>query len=94
MIQLVPEKRLSADEYLQWQRGNVFPECFYGSIYEYMQTLTQPQWGPADTKIDKYTHFKNILSMTKLLHNIFIMPGYIVIYQIWSGICHQQKVAY
>ena len=54
MIQLVPDKRLSADEYLQWQRGNVFPECFYGPIYEYMQTLTQPQWGPADSKIDKY----------------------------------------
>nr|CAH0112606.1 unnamed protein product [Daphnia galeata] len=53
MIQLVPDKRLSADEYLQWQRGNVFPECFYGPIYEYMQTLTQPQWGPADSKIDK-----------------------------------------
>lgn len=32
--------------------------------------------------------------MTTLLHNIFIMPGYIVIYQIWSVICHQQKVAY
>lgn len=54
MIQLDPDKRLSAEEYLQWQRGNVFPECFYGSIYEYMQSLTQPQWGPADTKIDKY----------------------------------------
>lgn len=54
MIQLSPEKRLSAEEYLQWQRGNVFPECFYGSIYEYMQTLAQPQWGPADAKMDKY----------------------------------------
>lgn len=53
MIQLAPEKRLSAEEYLQWQRGNVFPECFYGSIYEYMQSLTQPQWGPADSKMDK-----------------------------------------
>ncbi len=54
MIQLEPEKRLSADEYQQWQRGNVFPECFYGPIYEYMQTLTQRQWGPADAKMDKY----------------------------------------
>lgn len=53
MIQLEPDKRLSAEEYLQWQRGNVFPECFYGPVYEYMQTLTQPQWGPADTKMDK-----------------------------------------
>lgn len=53
MIQLDPEKRLSAEEYLQWQRGAVFPECFYGFIYEYMQSLTQPQWAPADSKIDK-----------------------------------------
>lgn len=54
MIQLDPEKRLSADEYLQWQRGTVFPECFYGMIYEYMQTLSLPQWGPPDSKMEKY----------------------------------------
>ena len=53
MIQVDPEKRLSAEEYLQWQRGNLFPECFYSPLYEYMQSLTQPQWGAADAKIDK-----------------------------------------
>lgn len=56
MIQLDPEKRLSAEDYLDWQRGNVFPEFFYGPIYEYMQTFTLPHWGSADSKIDKYLH--------------------------------------
>ena len=53
MIQIDPDKRFAADRYLQWQRGAIFPECFYSSLYDYMQTLTQPQWGPADAKIDK-----------------------------------------
>ena len=54
MIQVDPEKRSTAEEYLHRQRGNVFPEFFYGPIYEYMQNFTQPQWGSADSKIDKW----------------------------------------
>ena len=53
MIQLEPEKHLSANEYLQWQQGTIFPECFYGPMYKYRQTLTQQQWGTADAKMDK-----------------------------------------
>jgi phosphoinositide-3-kinase regulatory subunit 4 len=71
MIQLEPEKRLSAAEYLQWQRGNVFPECFYSPLYEYMQTLTNPQWGPADSKIDKY--FYLFILLVQFIYNATII---------------------
>ncbi|PHH88640.1 hypothetical protein CDD83_7270 [Cordyceps sp. RAO-2017] len=45
MIQLNPEKRYSADQYLEFWKGKVFPPYFYNFLHQYMELITDPSSG-------------------------------------------------
>ena len=47
MIQLEPESRYSADEYLNFWRRRAFPEYFYSFLHQYMYLITDPTSGRA-----------------------------------------------
>ncbi|CAK7270816.1 Serine/threonine-protein kinase [Sporothrix epigloea] len=42
MIQLDPQKRYAAAEYLEFYRGKVFPDYFYSFLHQYMEVITNP----------------------------------------------------
>ncbi|KAJ5559158.1 hypothetical protein N7535_008978 [Penicillium sp. DV-2018c] len=50
MIQLEPESRYSADEYLNFWKGKAFPEYFYSFLHQYMSLMTDPSSGR--TRVD------------------------------------------
>lgn len=54
MIQLEPEARYSADEYLNFWRGKAFPDYFYNFLHQYMSLITDPTSGraPITTGLD------------------------------------------
>ncbi|KAF4632148.1 hypothetical protein G7Y89_g5974 [Cudoniella acicularis] len=73
MIQLKPEKRLSAEEYLRRWSKKVFPDYFYSFLHQYMGLITDPSsgrtpisgasanLGEADERIDRiYYDFDKI----------------------------------
>ena len=73
MIQLEPESRFSADEYLTFWRHKVFPEYFYSFLHQYMGLITDASsgrapvlpettnFGEADDRIDRvYYDFDKI----------------------------------
>lgn len=45
MIQLDPEKRYSADQYLEFWKDKVFPSYFYNFLHQYMELITDPSSG-------------------------------------------------
>ncbi|KAJ5388817.1 hypothetical protein N7509_011358 [Penicillium cosmopolitanum] len=45
MIQLDPESRYSADEYLNFWKNKAFPEYFYSFLHQYMSHMTDPSSG-------------------------------------------------
>lgn len=45
MIQLDPEKRYSAEHYLEFWKGKVFPSYFYNFLHQYMELITDPSSG-------------------------------------------------
>ncbi|KAK2595944.1 Serine/threonine-protein kinase [Conoideocrella luteorostrata] len=45
MIQLDPEKRYSAEQYLEFGKGKVFPSYFYNFLHQYMELITDPSSG-------------------------------------------------
>ncbi|KAK1825698.1 Serine/threonine-protein kinase ppk19 [Podospora conica] len=65
MIQLDPEKRYSAEQYLDFYKGKVFPPYFYSFLHQYMELITdhsshrfaQPgspaNMGEADRRIER-----------------------------------------
>lgn len=73
MIQLEPESRFSAEEYLNFWRRKAFPEYFYSFLHQYMGLVTDPSsgrapvlpetanFGEADDRIDRvYYDFDKI----------------------------------
>lgn len=73
MIQLSPESRYSAEEYLKFWRKKVFPDYFYSFLHQYMGVITDPSsgrtpisgssanLGEADERIDRiYYDFDKI----------------------------------
>ncbi|PHH64615.1 hypothetical protein CDD81_4226 [Ophiocordyceps australis] len=68
MIQLDPEKRYSADQYLDFWKGKVFPAYFYTFLHQYMELITDPSsgmspmssaqrnLGESDDRIDRVFH--------------------------------------
>ncbi|KAK2763317.1 Serine/threonine-protein kinase [Arachnomyces sp. PD_36] len=52
MIQIDPESRYSADEYLNFWRRKVFPEYFYSFLHQYMELITDPTSGRGHVEID------------------------------------------
>ncbi|KAK7749024.1 Serine/threonine-protein kinase [Cytospora paraplurivora] len=65
MIQLDPQKRYSAEQYLEFWRGKAFPDYFYTFMHQYMEVITDPSsvqftnpsetrnLGEADERIDR-----------------------------------------
>ncbi|KAL2754373.1 hypothetical protein ACRALDRAFT_1063232 [Sodiomyces alcalophilus JCM 7366] len=45
MVQLDPERRYSAEQYLDFWKGKVFPEYFYSFLHQYMGLVTDPSSG-------------------------------------------------
>ena len=45
MIQVDPNSRMSAEDYLTHWRGKVFPDYFYGFLQQYMFSITDPSSG-------------------------------------------------
>lgn len=45
MIQLDPNSRMSAEDYLEHWQGKVFPHYFYGFLQQYMHSITDPSSG-------------------------------------------------
>lgn len=45
MIQLDPEKRYSAEQYLEFWKGKVFPTYFYNFLHQYLDLVTDPSSG-------------------------------------------------
>lgn len=73
MIQIEPESRYSAEEYLNFWRRKAFPEYFYSFLHQYMGLITDPSsgrapvlpdtanFGEADDRIDRvYYDFDKI----------------------------------
>jgi phosphoinositide-3-kinase regulatory subunit 4 len=73
MIQLVPDSRYSAEQYLEFWRTKVFPDYFYSFLHQYMGLITDPSsgrrpisgasanLGEADERIDRiYYDFDKI----------------------------------
>ncbi|MCJ1472356.1 Serine/threonine-protein kinase [Lambiella insularis] len=73
MIQVEPESRYSAEEYLNFWRRKAFPEYFYSFLHQYMGLITDPSsgrapvepetanFGEADDRIDRvYFDFDKI----------------------------------
>lgn len=73
MIQLEPESRYSAEEYLNFWRRKAFPEYFYSFLHQYMDLISDPSsgrvsvvpdtvnFGEADDRIDRiYYDFDKI----------------------------------
>ena len=70
MIQIEPESRYSAEEYLNFWRRKAFPEYFYSFLHQYMGLITDPgrssmvpetTFGEADDRIDRvYFDFDKI----------------------------------
>ncbi len=73
MIQLEPESRYSAEEYLNFWRHKAFPGYFYSFLHQYMGVITDPSsgrapvlpdtanFGEADDRIDRvYYDFDKI----------------------------------
>ena len=52
MIQLDPESRYSADEYLNFWRRKAFPEYFYTFLHQYMGLITDPSSGRTPVNMD------------------------------------------
>ncbi|KAF2871751.1 hypothetical protein BDV95DRAFT_493448 [Massariosphaeria phaeospora] len=45
MIQIDPNSRLSAEDYLKYWEGKAFPRYFYGFLQQYMHSITDPSSG-------------------------------------------------
>jgi len=68
MIQVEPESRYSADEYLNFWRQKAFPDYFYSFLHQYMHLCTDPSsgrspitatganLGESDERIDRVYH--------------------------------------
>ncbi|CAI4216904.1 unnamed protein product [Parascedosporium putredinis] len=54
MIQRDPEKRYSAEQYLEFWRSKVFPDYFYNFLHQYMGLVTDPSSG---NNFDKIAYF-------------------------------------
>ncbi|PLN86730.1 hypothetical protein BDW42DRAFT_158414 [Aspergillus taichungensis] len=50
MIQLEPESRYSAEEYLNFWKNKAFPDYFYSFLHQYMSLMTDPSSGK--TQVD------------------------------------------
>ncbi|KAB8208559.1 hypothetical protein BDV34DRAFT_222638 [Aspergillus parasiticus] len=52
MIQIDPESRYSAEEYLNFWKNKAFPEYFYSFLHQYMSLMTDPSSGRAQVEAE------------------------------------------
>ncbi|KAE8147277.1 hypothetical protein BDV25DRAFT_142918 [Aspergillus avenaceus] len=52
MIQIEPESRYSAEEYLNFWKNKAFPEYFYSFLHQYMSLMTDPSSGRAQVEAE------------------------------------------
>ncbi|KAE8348477.1 hypothetical protein BDV28DRAFT_143381 [Aspergillus coremiiformis] len=52
MIQIDPESRYSAEEYLNFWKNKAFPEYFYSFLHQYMSLMTDPSSGRAQVEVE------------------------------------------
>ncbi|KAF5856824.1 Serine/threonine-protein kinase [Aspergillus alliaceus] len=52
MIQIDPESRYSAEEYLSFWKNKAFPEYFYSFLHQYMSLMTDPSSGRAQVEAE------------------------------------------
>ncbi|PWY89814.1 protein kinase [Aspergillus heteromorphus CBS 117.55] len=52
MIQLEPESRYSAEEYLNFWKNKAFPDYFYSFLHQYMSLMTDPSSGRAQVEAE------------------------------------------
>jgi phosphoinositide-3-kinase regulatory subunit 4 len=52
MIQIDPESRYSAEEYLNFWRHKAFPDYFYSFLHQYMSLITEPASGRAHVEAE------------------------------------------
>jgi len=87
MIQVEPESRYSAEEYLNFWRRKAFPEYFYSFLHQYMGLITDPSsgrapvepdtanFGEADDRIDRVFYDFDKISYFLGYENEKIEPG-------------------
>ncbi|KAJ9669604.1 Serine/threonine-protein kinase [Coniosporium apollinis] len=59
MIQLEPESRYSAEEYLNFWRQKTFPDYFFNFLHQYMYTITDPSSGHGPIGSEKFEESDN-----------------------------------
>ena len=79
MIQLEPESRYSAEEYLNFWRRKAFPEYFYTFLHEYMRVITDPASGRSPVMADT-THFGEADERIDRVYNEFDKISYFLGY--------------
>ncbi|MCJ1351180.1 MAG: Serine/threonine-protein kinase [Icmadophila ericetorum] len=79
MIQLEPESRYSAEEYLNFWRRKAFPEYFYTFLHEYMSVITDPAAGKSPVMPDT-THFGEADERIDRVYNEFDKISYFLGY--------------
>ena len=80
MIQVEPEARYSADEYLNFWKGKAFPEYFYSFLHQYMGTITDPSSGHAPV-LPETTNFGEADDRVDRIYNDFDKISYFLGYE-------------
>ena len=69
MIQLDPESRFSAGEYLEFWRGRAFPEYFGNFLHQYMALITDPSSGKTALPIDDTNSGESDDRISRIYHD-------------------------
>ncbi len=69
MIQLQPQKRLSAAEYLKQWRGKAFPDSFYSFLHQYIASVNEAR--PDDSLEDRSMDYCRADAKIKKIHSDF-----------------------
>lgn len=82
MIQLEPESRYSAEEYLSFWKNKAFPEYFYSFLHQYMSLMTDPSSGRANVEAESGNRGESddriqriCLDFDKISYFLGAMPG-------------------
>lgn len=82
MIQLDPESRYSAEEYLNFWKNKAFPEYFYSFLHQYMSLITDPSSGRAKVEPESANRGESddriqriCLDFDKISYFLGAMPG-------------------
>lgn len=92
MIQLDPQKRYSAEQYLEFWKGKVFPDYFYSFLHQYMELITDLSSGP-------YAAGETVRNISEADHRIervwldFDKISYFLGYQNGEGLVEERQLS-